>query len=63
VENADIVAIREHLLDVMLEFFCYRRRNKYSGSKEQRPSLSVVFFIKKPVSIENLVSKVKAELD
>jgi DNA-binding response OmpR family regulator len=31
--------------------------------KEQRPSLSLGCFIKKPVSIENLVSKVKAELE
>ena len=30
--------------------------------KEQRPSLSLGCFIKKPVSIENLVSRVKAEL-
>jgi CheY-like chemotaxis protein len=31
--------------------------------KEQRPYLSLGCFIRKPVSIENLVSKVKAELD
>jgi CheY-like chemotaxis protein len=32
------------------------------GLKEQRPSLSLGCFIKKPVTIENLVSRVKAEL-
>jgi CheY-like chemotaxis protein len=31
--------------------------------KEQRPSLSLGCFIKKPVTIENLVSRVKAELE
>lgn len=31
--------------------------------KEQYPSLSIGCFIKKPVTIENLVSRVKAELD
>jgi CheY-like chemotaxis protein len=31
--------------------------------KEQRPSLSLGCFIKKPVTIENLVSRVKVELE
>jgi DNA-binding response OmpR family regulator len=31
--------------------------------KEQRPSMSIGCFIKKPVTIENLVSRVKAELE
>lgn len=31
--------------------------------KEQRPSLSLGCFIKKPVTMENLVSRVKAELE
>ena len=31
--------------------------------KEQRPSLSLGCFIKKPVTIENLVTRVNAELE
>jgi DNA-binding response OmpR family regulator len=31
--------------------------------KEQRPSLSLGCFIKKPVTMENLVTRVKAELE
>jgi DNA-binding response OmpR family regulator len=31
--------------------------------KEQRPSMSIGCFIKKPVTIEKLVSRVKAELE
>lgn len=31
--------------------------------REQHPSLSIGCFIKKPVSIDNLVSKVKEELE
>jgi hypothetical protein len=31
--------------------------------KEQRPSLSLGRFIKKPVTMENLVTRVKAELE
>jgi hypothetical protein len=31
--------------------------------KEQYPSLSIGCFIRKPVTIENLISRVKAELE
>jgi CheY-like chemotaxis protein len=31
--------------------------------REQRPSMSIGCFLKKPVTIENLVSRVKAELE
>jgi CheY-like chemotaxis protein len=44
-------------------FFVTAKEINIQALKEQRPSLSVGFFIKKPVTIENLVSKVKAELD
>lgn len=44
-------------------FFVTAKEINIQALKEQRPSLSVGFFIKKPVTIENLVSKVKTELD
>ncbi len=54
--------ILEHDVNVRVCFVTAKEIN-IQALKEQLPSLSLGCFIKKPVSIENLVSKVRVELD
>jgi CheY-like chemotaxis protein len=54
--------ILEHDVNVRVCFVTAKEIN-IQALKEQLPSLSLGCFIKKPVSIENLVSKLRVELD
>jgi CheY-like chemotaxis protein len=54
--------ILEHDVNVRVCFVTAKEIN-IQALKEQLPSLSLGCFVKKPVSIENLVSKVRVELD